>query len=102
MRSSAHKGEAMEDTADTTRINYIVGADIPDKLTRLAGGERRRGEYMTKLIRSLYNAEEQAHAGADLETVKLTLNGVASEQLLIRGRLLKLEQTVAAMIAQGS
>ena len=92
----------MEDTADTTRINYIVGSDIPDKLTKLAGGERRRGEYMTKLIRSLFNAEEEAHAGADLETVKLTVMGLASKQLMVEGRLLKLEQTVAAMMAQGA
>ena len=86
---------------DTVRVNFVVGDDIPDKLTTLAGGERKRGEYLTTLIRSLYSAEEQGHAGADLETVKLTVMGLASKQLMVDGRLLKLEQTVAAMIAGG-
>ena len=84
---------------DSVRANFVLGADIPDKLTALAGGERKRGEYLTKLIRSLYSAEEQGNAGADLETVKLTVMGLASKQLMVEGRLMKLEQTVAAMIA---
>lgn len=84
---------------ETVRINLVIGVDIPDKLTALAGGERKRGDYVTKLVRSLYGAEEEAHAGADLETVKLTVTGLASKQLMVEGRLMKLEQTVAAMIA---
>jgi hypothetical protein len=64
----------MEDTADTTRINFVVGdghSRQADQRWPVASGER--GEYLTRLIRSLYSAEEQGHAGADLETVKLTV-----------------------------
>lgn len=94
--------QVIEDAEQTTRINYSVGVDIPDKLTALAGGERRRGDYLTRLIRALHNAEEQAQAGADLETVKLSVMGLASKQLMTEARLLKLEQTVAALIVQGA
>lgn len=87
---------------ETVRINLVIGVDIPDKLTALAGGERKRGDYVTRLVRSLYGAEEEAQAGADLETFRLAVTGLASKQLMIEGRLLKLEQTVAALIAEGA
>lgn len=38
---------------ETVRINFVVGEDIPNLLTQLAGGERKRGEYLTKLIRDI-------------------------------------------------
>lgn len=36
---------------DTTRMNLVVGEDIPIIMGDLAGGERKRGEWLTALVR---------------------------------------------------
>ena len=83
----------------TTRINLVVGADIPDKLTALAHGERKRGDYLTGLIRAVYAGELEATAGADLEHLRLTLTGLAAKQMGQESRLLTVERQLAAVIA---
>lgn len=85
---------------ETTRINFVVGADIPDKLTALAGGERKRGEYLTQLVRAVYAGEHEAQAGADIEHLKLTVTGLAAKQMMIEGRLLTVERELAAVISE--
>jgi hypothetical protein len=85
---------------ETTRINLVVGADIPDKLTALAGGERKRGEYLTQLVRAMHAGEHEAQAGADIEHMRLTLTGLAAKQMTLEGRLLTVERELAAVIAQ--
>ena len=85
---------------ETMRINLVVGADIPDKLTALAGGERKRGDYITGLIRSVYAGELEVTAGADLEQLRLTLTGLAAKQMGIDSRLHTVERELSAMIAQ--
>jgi hypothetical protein len=84
---------------ETTRINLVVGTDVPDKLTTLAGGERKRGEYLTQLIRAVYAGEHEAQAGTDIEYLKLTVTGLAAKQMTLEGRLLTVERELAAMIA---
>ena len=87
---------------ETMRINLVVGADIPDKLTALAGGERKRGDYITGLIRAVYAGELEVTAGADLEQLRLTLTGLAAKQMGIDSRLHNLEREVSALIAQSA
>ena len=87
---------------ETQRINLVVGADIPDKLTALAGGERKRGDYITGLIRAVYAGELEVTAGADLEQLRLTLTGLAAKQMGIDSRLHNLEREVSALIAQSA
>lgn len=82
---------------ETTRINLVVSADIPDKLTALAGGERKRGEYLTQLVRAVYAGEHEAQAGADTEQLKLTVTGLAAKQMMLEGRLLTVEKELAAI-----
>ena len=84
---------------ETQRINLVVGADIPDKLTALAGGERKRGDYITGLIRAVYAGEFEVTAGSDLEQVRLTITGLAAKQMGIESRLLTVERELAAVIA---
>lgn len=84
---------------ETTRINLVVGADIPDKLTELAGGERKRGEYLTGLIRAMHAGERAATAGADIEQIKLLLTGLAAKSLTQENRLAVVESQLAALIA---
>ena len=84
---------------DTVRINLVVGADIPAKLTALAGGERKRGDYLTQLMRAVHAGELEVTTGADLEQIRLILTGLAAKQLAIESRLLTVERELAAVIA---
>ncbi len=36
---------------ETKRVNLVVEYDIPDIMTELAGGERKRGQWLTELVR---------------------------------------------------
>ena len=67
------------------RINFVVDDDIPEIMTRLAGGERKRGEWLTGLIRDIeagkiikvgevidsgtFSQEELANAIRDMQDV---------------------------------
>lgn len=67
------------------RINLSVGADIPYLLTKLAGGERVRGEYVTKLIREVI--QNQTDVEPDIQALRLEVMG-------LDGRLRTLERQV--------
>lgn len=78
----------------------MVGADIPDKLTQLAKGERKRGDYLTVLIRAVFAGEFEVTAGSDLEQMRLALTGLAAKQMGVESRLLTVERELAALIAE--
>lgn len=88
--------------AETTRINLLVGEDVPDKLTQLAGGERKRGEYLTQLVRAIHEGEQQTRAGGDQEQLRLAFQGLAGRQKELEGRLLLVERELAALIASSA
>jgi len=57
---------------NVTRMNLIVGDDIPDKLRQLAGGKRRMGEHITELVRAAYaGVVPQEEVGLLTASVKL-------------------------------
>jgi hypothetical protein len=85
---------------DTARMNVIVGADIPQKLTELAGGERKRGEYITHLIRGIHAGEQAATAGSDFEQLRLSFAGLVGRHRELEGRMQQLERQVATLIAK--
>lgn len=85
---------------ETTRINLSVGKDIPDKLSELAGGERKRGEYLTQLVRSIYAGQQEVSAGSDFEQLRMGFAGMVGKQKELEGRLLRIEGQLAAMMAK--
>lgn len=89
------------------RLNLMVDEGVGDMLTALAGGERKRGEYLSSLVRGLY--ETQAQAGLPLETLQYAVNGHSGQLLSLHGRVTILENQMAhvnnqlsAMIAAGA
>ena len=86
----------------TTRLNLSVADDIPEKLAALAGGERKRGQFLTNLIRSLYDAQATTQEGMDIEALRLQVLGLAGQVKTLESRLAKLEQTLAVMIADNA
>ena len=61
------------------RMNLTVDDDIPDKLSALAGSERKRGAYLSEIVRQLYNGHLQETKGDDLESLRLSLAGLAGK-----------------------
>lgn len=80
------------------RLNLAVDEDIPDLLTALAGGERKRGAYLSDVIRGL--AQTQQTPGADVQTLTFAVRGMGGQVAGMEARLSRLETTVAAMIAE--
>ena len=76
----------------TVRLNLSVDDDVPDLLTELAGSERRRGEYISALVRSV--AEGRASGQLKEERLQAQIDGILVRQSKMEGRLSELEQTV--------
>ena len=81
------------------RLNLTVADDIPDKLTALAGGERKRGQYLTDLIRATYDVQATTQTGLDLEGLRLQLLGLAGQVQALESRITQMEKTLAVIIA---
>lgn len=86
---------------DTVRINLVVGDDVPSMLTELAGGERKRGDYVTTLIRAVHAGERESVGGAERELRQLTVTGLAAKTMMLEARLAQVELQLAAVMADG-
>ena len=87
--------------AETARLNLTVDTDIPDLLTVLADGERKRGQFLSDLVRAIHAQQLEVTKGDDLEALRLQLLGLSGQVKMSEVRLSKVEQTVAAMMAKG-
>lgn len=82
------------------RLNLMVDDGVGDMLTTLAGGERKRGEYLSALVRGLY--ETRAQAGLPLETLQYAVQGHSGQLLSLHGRVVALENQIAHVNRQMS
>lgn len=80
-------------------LDLIVEDGIGDLLTQLAGGERKRGQYLSDLVRGL--AQTQGAPGADVQTLLFAVRGVTGQVQGLEGRLSMVETQLAAVIAKG-
>lgn len=79
------------------RLSLVVGDGVGALLTELAGGERRRGQYVSMLVRGLVVADEIA---AGTITPAFAVHGLAARVAGLEGRLEAAEAQLAAVIAQ--
>lgn len=82
------------------RLNLNVDDDIPAMLTELAGGERKRGEKVSEIVRDLYQSRNRAPGGSQTDRIENELAGVAGKMRELEGRLVTIERNLAAVIAQ--
>ena len=82
------------------RLNLAVDDGIGDMLSRLAGGERKRGSYLSDLVRGL--AATQGRPDADPLTLEMAVKGMAGQLQTLAGRVAILENTVAVLVADRS
>jgi hypothetical protein len=79
------------------RLNLVVDEGVGALLTELAGGERRRGQYLSMLVRGLIMADDLATGAI---TPAFAVKGLASRVAGLEGRLEAAEAQLAAVIAQ--
>lgn len=76
------------------RLNLAVEDGIGDMLSTLAGGERKRGQYLSDLIRGM--AKVTGRPMMDLVTMEFALRGLAGQVQTVEGRLAVMEAKVGA------
>lgn len=87
---------------DTTRLSLLVPTDVPDMLAEIAGGTRKMGEYMTRLIRQIHAGEARLSEAGDLELVTSATKHLAAKVKEHDGKLEHLERQLAAVIAKST
>lgn len=71
------------------RLNLAVDDGVGNLLTELAGGERRRGQYLSDVVRGL--AMTKGMPGADVQTLLFAVRGVTGQVQALEGRLAIIE-----------
>lgn len=80
------------------RLNLTVDDGIGDMLTTLAEGERKRGQWLSTLVRSMYDQRRQL-AVSDIEQIKMGFAGLVGTTRMLENRVAQLERQLAAVIA---
>ena len=63
----------------TERINLNVEDGVADLMSRLAGGTRKRGQWLSDLVIAMHETQSQA-AVSDVEQIKMALAGMIGQQ----------------------
>jgi hypothetical protein len=72
------------------RITVMLDDEAAEVLPRLAGGARKQGEFLSRLIHQAINQEPES-GPSDLETLRLQVRGIIGELQNINSRLVTLE-----------
>ncbi len=83
------------------RLNLMIDEGIADIMTQMAGGERRRGQWLSDLVRAMHEQGIKAQQGGDLETLRYSVVGMTGQIKMIEGRLVNMERQFAAHLALG-
>jgi hypothetical protein len=74
----------------TKRLAIYVEDDIPDMLLELAEGPRKQGEFISGLVRSVWQNQQVGHS-ATLDSLRLQMVGLIAEIHELKGRLVVVE-----------
>lgn len=81
------------------RLNLTVTDGVSDLLSQLAGGERKRGEFLSQLILGM--AQHRGPSIDDAETLGLAMRGLAGQVKMLTGRVAVVETKVEVMGVEG-
>lgn len=74
------------------RLTVMLEDGVSEMLQALAGSSRKQGEYLSRVIKSLYAGQAEIHEGGELEMLRLTLAQVSAKLAAHDGRLQIIEQ----------
>jgi hypothetical protein len=83
------------------RLNLTVDDGIGQLMSQLAGGERRRGDWLTDLVKAMHSNAEQAQASS-FDQLRLSFVGLLGEVKMIEARLQHVEGQLAAIVSEPS
>lgn len=75
------------------RIGLVVDDDVPEMLTALAGGERRRGQWVSDLVRAMHENQEKVTA-SNIDELRLTVAGLIGEVKMLNARVTGIETEI--------
>jgi hypothetical protein len=78
-------------------MNLNVDEDVPAMLAEIAGSQRRMGEYLSNLIRSIHGGQKVGGEPGDLEMVVNATRHLSAKMKELDARQTQLEQQVAAI-----
>ena len=79
------------------RLNLSVDEGIGELLNKLAKGERKRGDYLSQLLRSIDAGEDVT--GLDVESLRLMVQGMGGRLKSLEGELMRVQSQIATLIA---
>jgi len=79
------------------RLNLSVDDGIGELLNKLAKGERKRGDYLSNLLRSIDAGQDVT--GLDVESLRLMVQGLGGRLKSLEGELMRLHAQLAALTA---
>ncbi len=77
--------------ADTVRMNLNVDPDVPEKLAELAGGPKKMGVYLSRLISQAHAGVALSNDSGEFELIAGTVKHLAAKMKEVDGRLQQLE-----------
>ncbi len=84
---------------NTVRMNLNVDEDVPAMLAEIAGSQRRMGEYLSNLIRSIHAGQKAAGEPGDLAMVENATRHLSAKMKELDARQTQIEQQIAALQA---
>lgn len=75
------------------RLNLTVADGVGDMLTTLAGGERKRGQWISNLVTAMHEQYAQIDK-SDLEQLKLGFAGLTAQVKHLEDRLVGAENSI--------
>ena len=81
------------------RLNLSVDDGVGELLSELAGGERKRGQWLSDMVRGQHSQLGRG-GGTDAETLRLTMSGLIGQVKQTDGRVLVLEARLQAVESQ--
>ncbi|MFN8493986.1 MAG: hypothetical protein U0350_40685 [Caldilineaceae bacterium] len=83
------------------RCNLMLDSDVVEMLDELSGSERKRGLWISNMIRTAYAAQRSNVdiRTMDIEGLRLTVLGLAGRVQTVEGEMLRTQSQLAAMIA---
>ena len=83
------------------RLNLTVEDGVGELMSELAGGERKRGQWLSDLARAIHETESLAQS-SDVEQLRMSFAGLAGSHKQLEGKVMSLERQVGALIASGA
>lgn len=88
-----------KDLTMSERLNLTVDDGVGELLTALAGSERKRGQWVSELARTMYEQDQQIGA-SDLEEIRISFSGLVAHNKMLENRVAHLERRLMTVEAR--